>query len=113
MEKEFNSVFEIDEYLEKLITERLNFDKTNVKEYPTYYELTKKIDELNRIKYDFINGTHTNEIFHLKQKLITAKRHLATADILNKRHYWPVINHCESEINRLSNLDGNTLKLKK
>lgn len=110
---EFKSVEEIDKFIELFENERSSYDKTNVKEYVDYYELTQRIEELYRIKYDFINSTHTNEIYHLKQKLKSARNHLAMADIMNKKHYWPIINHCKSEINRLENEDNITLSLKK
>lgn len=105
MEKEYTSLCEIENDIEKCTLELSKYNKEEPREYPIYHCLNSKIEELKRIKYDFINGTHTNEIHDCFSKLRTAKMRYALA-YRGRKHIWQTqINYYEDRIEYLKELD--------
>ena len=105
MEKEYTNLCEIEKDIKECTLELSKYDKKDPREFVMYDTLCKRLEELKRIKYDFIYGTHTNEIHHYLNKLKSAKMRYALA-YRGKKHIWQTqINIFEDKIEELKEMD--------
>ncbi len=114
MESDYNNLDQIEQEIREYTKQLSKYDKTKPKEYAIYYGITKKLEELYRIKNDYLYGTHFNDVFKYKNRLKTLLSKYVLSCKSHKQIYQSQIKYCIAMINYFDNLDKEkTLLLKK
>ena len=113
MEYNFKDIDEISAKINNLELQRIELMKIGGSGINRAEVIAKEINKLKLIKYDMLNGTHTYELYELKNKLKNAIFRFNLADVRNKKHYALQIKYYENEIKRIEENDMCVTKLLK